>query len=325
MELSFSIKKIRCDSSLIHFFVSLLPKFRLCKRCNETLYIMTTLNNMTPYLKNLDVMGWYDIFDNLFMYETLPYPVSNNCDSISEYFLMLNDAISKANDSELMKHFHEVLLLYYFDLPVSDANCPKIYTLHWVFANFKPRVAMAGKLFNQLYSEKLNNVYHGAIHLHASLLSLIHELPATFDNFDNSGIISYLHSAINRINDYSFFRVALRYFIEKKKIAEYKRFFLNISHKYDNERFANVLAGSLMDMKNYYGSFQKVYEEIDFLYNPSYRESFPSLFKMIINTLETNYLKDEFLLEGGKLAHDPFAKLNLKKIPRDEENKPKIK
>jgi hypothetical protein len=268
---------------------------------------MRTFNEDTvQFLKSLDPKGWYNVLDKIFNKESLPYPISNNCEFISEYFLMLNDIIAKAQDSAFLNDFHTMLLQYYFDLTVSDAYYQKIYTFHWIFANIKPKVEPAKKLYNQLYSEELNNIYYEGIHLNSSLLSTLHELPSIVDD---QGVSIYLLNSINRVNDYSFFRVALRYFIEKKSIDDYWDYFYKISHKYNNERFANVLANSFLDVKKYYGSFQKVYEKIDVLYN-SYEPLFPQLFNMITNILNTKLLKiDELFEAGGKLENDIYAKL----------------
>jgi hypothetical protein len=268
---------------------------------------MRTFNEDTvEFLKHLEPEDWYNILDKIFNHESLPYPISNNCEFISEYFLMLNDIIAKAQDSAFLNQFHTMLLRYYFDLPISNAYYQKIYTFHWIFANIKPKVELAKKLYNQLYSEDLNNLYYDNIHLNSSLLSTLHELPSIVDD---QGICIYLLSSINRVNDYSFFRIALRYFIEKRSIDDYWDYFYKISHKYNNERFANVLANSFLDVKKRYGSFQKIYEKIDVLYK-TYEPSFRQLFNMIINILNTKLLKrDELFKAGGKLENDIYAKL----------------
>jgi hypothetical protein len=262
---------------------------------------MKTLDKESvEFLKKLEGKEWYNVLDRVFNYETLPDPIAYKCEFVSDYLLELNNAVVGAKDSDFLNTFHTILIQYYFDLPLSEVYYSRIYTLHWVLGNIKPKVDIAGKFYNQLYSGILNGIYHGNIHLNSSLLSLIHELPAIYDD---SGMVEYLFSSIDRINDYSFFRVALRYFIEKKSANEYWDYFYRISHKYKNERFANVLTESLMDLRRYSGSFQKIYEKIDDIWD-WYERNFPEIFKLIIDNLNTKYLGP-----NGKWDNDIHAKL----------------
>jgi hypothetical protein len=126
--------------------------------------------------------------------------------------------------------------------------------------------------------------------------------------YDDSAMVVYLFSSINRISDYSFFRVALRYFIEKRNIEEYWGYFYKIAHKYKNELFADVLTESLMDLRRYSGSCQKLYEKIDDTWN-TYQENFPEIFVCITNNLNNKYLNSKYLGPNGKWKDDIYAKL----------------
>jgi len=257
---------------------------------------MITFNNDSiDFLKNLDTKGWYDILDKIFNYETLADPINYQCEHLTDYFLELGNAVTRCNDSDFKNHFHTMLIQYYLNLPISEPNYATIYTLHWVLARYKPRVEVVDKLYEQLYHEDLNNKYYQPkgyttkVHLNSSLLSLIRDLPGP-DIFDDSSMVSYLFSSTNRINDYSFFRVALKYLIEKKTIDNYWDYFYKITYKYQNEVFADILTKSIMDFQDYFGGFQKVFETVDNNHWNEYSEKFPDLFNKIIYNLNNNYL-----------------------------------
>ncbi|MCL2650730.1 MAG: hypothetical protein FWD60_06870 [Candidatus Azobacteroides sp.] len=263
--------------------------------------MMTFDNESIYFLKRLDEKGWYNILDKIFNYEQLPSSIAYTCDYISSYFLELNDTIVKSQDVSFLYEFHTILIKYYFDLPTEEAYFSRIYTLHWILGNIKPKVELIDKFYNQLFLGTLNNLYYDGLHLHSSLLSMIHELPSICEN---TNITTYLFGSINQINDYSFFGVALRYFIEKKSINDYWNYFYQISYKYKNKEFANILTESLMDLRSFSGSFQELYKKISNL-DDDYKKKYPELFEFIINDLDQNYLR----IDGKWYNCDIYAKL----------------
>ena len=263
--------------------------------------MMTFDNESISFLKRLDAKEWYHILDNIFNYEQLPAPIAYTYDYVSSYFLELNNAIVNSRDMSFLNDFHTILIKYYNDLPTEEAYFPRIYALHWILGNIKPRVEIVKQFYHRLFSGQLNNLYHEKIHLHTSLLSMIYTLPSIYENSNTS---IYLFNSIGSINDYSFFRVALRYFIEKRPVEEYWNYFYRISTKFNNERFAFVLTESLMELRRFSGSFQELFKKINDL-DDSYKEKFPELYGFIIALIDKNYLNPD----GKWYNNDIYAKM----------------
>lgn len=261
---------------------------------------MNTFNLDTlKTLKSYNKEDWYIFIDNVFLFKELPNEFSISYEFSNEYFIELNSFVFNSGEIELYNSMHSILISYYFDLNLLQDNFSKIYTLQWVFANIKIRIK-SEEFYHQLFKEDLNKSYYNKIHLHSSLLSLISKLP----NLKGFDATTYLFSSIDRISDLSFFRVALRYFIEQSSITEYLYYFDKISNKSKSDSFAVVLTESLMDINNYYGSFQQLYDEIIHFW-PEYSSNHEHISKLITSNLNEKYLKT-----GKKwFDNDPYAKM----------------
>lgn len=256
------------------------------------------------YLKTLDKSSWYDVLDKCFNYKALPTPLVNDEEYISDYLIKLNRLFIGSKDIDALQTFHDTLLEYYFNLPVVEENYDKIYTLHWIFGAIKLRTNYNYKLNQRLNSETLKaHDYEGKINLHASLLSLLIDLP----KIEGERISAYLFGSHQRIQNYAFFRVALRHFIKRNSEGEYFDYFLKISATHQSERFAKMLTESLIDLRDQYGSFKPIVEGFE-----TYRAQF-----LATNEVLSQFVADILnrkLKKGNPLYDDDVYAMSLKAL-----------
>ena len=251
------------------------------------------------YLMKLQAKNWFELFDYIFENNSLPRPFRNDTMYPISAFDLINNKILLSNNSHLLNSYHNNLIEYYKAIPNTIVQYDKIYQLQELFAEIKIRNNKY--LFSQFLENQLLNKYYGKINLHTSLLSTLIILP----NIEKYDLSTHIINSIDKINNLAFYRVSLRYFIKHKSIAEYIEYFIDVfnrfnkfilSNLYDKNRLALLLVESLMDLMDFYGSFEKLYTHIN--YNKFWENIYSRNEEL---TQKITYIfNDKYLKEGKK-------------------------
>lgn len=210
------------------------------------------------FLKSLKKTEWFDIIERVLNYKSVPHQLGSSKETSGEFLIYLNSQILLEKEIDVLSLFHNCLLEYYFNLAPNIANNESIYSLHFVFSSIKPKSDLVEKLEIQLTSEAFKNQFYDNISLHSSLLALLLDLEIV----NKDRIRFYINQCDYSIQALSFLRVSLRFFIKNGFINEYFYHFHRIANIKNKERLPELLGKSLLELRDYLGSFYEIYWSI---------------------------------------------------------------
>ncbi|GEM_PF-5355789 len=248
------------------------------------------------YLKELNQVQWLDLIERSLMYKSLP--IANVKNTASEFLISINNELLQNKELDTTLKFQRYLLEYYFNLRSESIDNEKIYNLHYIFSAIKPKIDIVERLELQFTREVLRKQYYDGISLHASLLALLIDL----EIINKDRIRHYLNQCEYTNFELSFARVSLRFFIKNGFITEYFSHFKKIATLNNDKRLAELLGKSILELRDYLGSFSEIYRWIHSKWSEFVKDE-------LLRTNILSYLDNYLHYENNQFLSDGYAKL----------------